>query len=279
MSNKEKSDIVETSEIQKIYTDEEILEKFFTENQMSEYIDEFKKQKIFSFDMLKELTENDLRQLGVESLGDRKRMVKLFSANQPLNFKNEILYSNLSISERTKLDLPENKILKKNEFKFKGIGASNFGGESGSLTLYENRILWRGELNEFVIPIVAITDVSVSKKNNISELKITDDIRLYIFFMTDKMTALNSAAAFVAGGVAAGAIAGAIGDTKIMTDIEYWRVLIEKQRERNIPYFGTRGREIVEPADAGGLGFYVFIMGLIIVGIAGLILFPLFSWL
>ena len=58
---------------------------------------------------------------------------------------------------------------------------------------------------------------------------------------------------------------------KPMSDIEFWRVLIEKLRERNPSYHGGRGQDIKDSSGDGCLA--TFIVGII----AAFILF--FVWM
>ena len=55
--------------------------EILTENGLSEYIAIFEQNKLTSADVLADLSENDYIQIGVTILGDRKKMIKLFSGN------------------------------------------------------------------------------------------------------------------------------------------------------------------------------------------------------
>ena len=54
------------------------LEKLFIDNGFEEYIPLFKKEKAFSVDILKTLTSSDLVDIGIETLGERKRLCAFF---------------------------------------------------------------------------------------------------------------------------------------------------------------------------------------------------------
>ena len=58
--------------------DSEILEQFFKNNNIDEYIEKFKLEKVFSSELIKELTDSDLEKLGISTLGERKKILKLF---------------------------------------------------------------------------------------------------------------------------------------------------------------------------------------------------------
>ena len=151
IQNKIKIDSIEKLE----FTDEQILENFFIENKIDSYTEKFKNEKVFSAELLKDLTDEDLLKLGLATLGDRKRMLKLFQGNELNNFRNLLLYKNVDKNELEKIDIKENEILKQNKCKFKYMSADT---EKGELTLYCNRIVWKGYLNEFTIAIIDITD-------------------------------------------------------------------------------------------------------------------------
>jgi preprotein translocase subunit SecF len=53
------------------------LQTILEESGLGEYADLFEKQKITDIDILLELTEAELEQIGVKAIGDRKRILKL----------------------------------------------------------------------------------------------------------------------------------------------------------------------------------------------------------
>jgi len=217
----------------------ELLESFFTEHGIASYIEEFKKQKVFSFDTLHELTNEDLQALGVETLGDRKSLLKLFSGNELSNFKNEILYKNASKDELEALDIKENEILKKNPFRFK---YSNSDYENGELTLYLNRIVWKGDLNDFTIGIIDITDVSVKNEYGKSTLIITVNDEIYNFTLQNSEVGKNVALAALSGMHNQTSLVGvAMLHDKPISDIEFWRQKIEALREEQKKSVNTFG--------------------------------------
>lgn len=131
------------------YSEEEILKQFFNKYELSTFIDTFKREKVFSFESLKSLTENDLEKIGIKTLGDRKYILKLFNTEID-NFKNDLLYSDFSNQEKSNLKIKENEILKQNNVTFR---IDNYKWEEGLLTLYINRIHFKSEFNDFTIPI------------------------------------------------------------------------------------------------------------------------------
>lgn len=249
------------SNIKKERSEEEILKLYFEKNNLSEFIPKFIEQKVFSIEILKELSDSDLEKLGFSILGERKKILKLFSNNEIEKFKNEILYKDLSTEERAKLDIPENKILKQNKFRYSG--ASIFA-ENGTLTLFENRIVWKGDVNSFIIPINKILDVSIKNSAGTSVLKISDDVKVHDFYMVDRVSLGLAGAAMGGGGLEYMGLA--IMNDKPMTDIEYWRVLIEKLREKETSYDGDRGKQIQESSGSGCLTAVIvtIIIGIII---------------
>jgi len=253
--------------LKKQYTEDEIIELFFQKNKLAQFIGEFKKQKVFSFNIIKELTEDDLEKLGVVALGDRKRMVKLFSGNQLANFRNEFLYSDISDEEKRKLQIPENDILKQNKFKFK---FGNSSSEEGTLTLYFNRIIWEGDINNFTIAIINIRDVSVKNSAGQSTLIVTDIYQVYNFSIINNSIAMGAVAS-LAGMSDVGAVGVAMINDKPITDIEYWRQKIESLREqikRSPSDFGIPGEPPKLRAKTNGcltaffvcLGIFIFII-------------------
>ena len=205
--------------------DEELLKMFFEKNELSELVPKFIEQKVFTPELIKDLTDEDLEKLGVSLLGDRKKLLKLFSNGEFDLFKSQILYKDLTSAEKEKLDIPENRILKQNKFNF-----SYASGEVGTLTLYENRIVWKGYNNHFIIPINKIKDVSIENSAAQSMLKVTDDLRSYSFFMVNKKSAALAGVSMFNNNLEF--LGLAMMNDKPMSDTEYWRYLIEKLREK-----------------------------------------------
>ena len=58
---------------------EENVENILAENNLEEYIDLFKKNKLTDFDVVSNLTESDLEKLGITIMGDRKKILLIFS--------------------------------------------------------------------------------------------------------------------------------------------------------------------------------------------------------
>ncbi|MCI6365418.1 MAG: hypothetical protein MR911_02865 [Spirochaetia bacterium] len=208
--------------------EEEILYKFFEKYQILDYVNEFKNQKVFSLEILKDLTDDDLLKLGVITLGDRKRLLKLFQGNELNNFRNLLLYKNVDKNELEKIDIEENEILKHNKCKFKYMSAD---AEKGELTLYCNRIVWKGYLNEFTIAIIDITDVSVKSMAGQSTLIITANEQIFNFTFINSATGTSAALAAFAGLSDAAVVGVAMMNDKPITDIEFWRQKIESLRE------------------------------------------------
>ncbi|MCR4733884.1 MAG: SAM domain-containing protein [Treponema sp.] len=235
--------------------DDELLKMFFEENGLSSFIPKFVEQKVFSLELINELTDGDLEKLGITLLGDRKKFLKLFASNEFEIFKAKVLYKDLNFEEREKLDIPENRILKQNIFCFKSSSR-----EEGTLTLYENRIVYKSANNHFIIPINKIKDVSIESRAAKSVLKITDDLRTYSFYMVNKRSAVLMGASIANANLEL--LGLAMMNDKPVTDIEYWRVLIEKLRERNPVFDGDRGQP-VEDSDSRRIGCIVLIFFII----------------
>jgi hypothetical protein len=66
------------------------------ENGMGEYIVLFEKNKLNELDLIIDLSENDYEKLGIELMGDRKRLLKLFSK--------ENIYKNIEIKTNEKTE-------------------------------------------------------------------------------------------------------------------------------------------------------------------------------
>ena len=49
------------------------------DNHLEEYIDIFEKNKLMDFSLISELNENDLEKLGIEIMGDRKKILKIIN--------------------------------------------------------------------------------------------------------------------------------------------------------------------------------------------------------
>jgi hypothetical protein len=52
------------------------------ENDLEEYVDIFEKNKLTNLEIIIELTESDLEKLGIMVMGDRKKILKIYSANK-----------------------------------------------------------------------------------------------------------------------------------------------------------------------------------------------------
>jgi hypothetical protein len=61
----------------------EALRELLDGNGLGEHKDAFERHKILGLDIAAELAEADLEKIGVEALGDRKRLLKLFAAAKP----------------------------------------------------------------------------------------------------------------------------------------------------------------------------------------------------
>jgi len=247
--------------------DSEILEQFFKKNNIEEYIDKFKQEKVFSSELIKELTDSDLEKLGISTLGDRKKVLKLFQSPELDNFKNNILYQDLTDSEKTKLLIKENEIIKQNECKFK---FDDSGNELGTLTLYVNRIEWKGNNNHFVIAINKIIDVSVKSTAANSTLTIKAYNHEYNFTIHNSSVATNAALASLAGMSEVAVVGVAMMSDKPITDIEFWRQKIDYLRDYNKQYPNNFGIPEGEPDIKGmnsGCSFIIFL------GIAAIIIF------
>lgn len=213
------------------YSEEEILKQFFNKYELSTFIDTFKREKVFSFESLKSLTENDLEKIGIKTLGDRKYILKLLNTEID-NFKNDLLYSDFSNQEKSNLKIKENEILKQNNVTFR---IDNYKWEEGLLTLYINRIHFKSEFNDFTIPIKNIIDVSVESRAARSSLLIKDQYYIYRFTIFNNSTVNSFVFGSMAGFNSIESVGLAMMNDKQITDIEIWRNKIEqlKQDQKN----------------------------------------------
>ena len=213
------------------YSEEEILKQFFNKYELSTFIDTFKREKVFSFESLKSLTENDLEKIGIKTLGERKYILKLFNTEID-NFKNDLLYSDFSNQEKSNLKIKENEILKQNNVTFR---IDNYKWEEGLLTLYINRIHFKSEFNDFTIPIKNIIDVSVEARAARSSLLIKDQYYIYRFTIFNNSTVNSFVFGSMAGLNSIESVGLAMMNDKQITDIEIWRNKIEqlKQDQKN----------------------------------------------
>jgi hypothetical protein len=76
-SNKKKSDVNLNNGFDKFigknYKD------ILTENNLSEYIDKFTENKLTEINIISELTDSDFEKIGIKIMGDRKKILKIFS--------------------------------------------------------------------------------------------------------------------------------------------------------------------------------------------------------
>jgi hypothetical protein len=74
------------------------------ENNLGEYIDVFEKNRLTDLEIISELTELDLEKLGIAVMGDRKKILKIYSVNE---------ISTASIEDEKKTNVPlQNKTIK-----------------------------------------------------------------------------------------------------------------------------------------------------------------------
>ena len=57
----------------------EKIRKVLLNNNLGEYIEIFENQKLDNIEILKNLTENDYEKIGITILGDRKKLLRIFS--------------------------------------------------------------------------------------------------------------------------------------------------------------------------------------------------------
>jgi hypothetical protein len=55
------------------------LKQILMDNNLENCVSKFEENKILDFDIASELTESDLEKIGISALGDRKKILKLFS--------------------------------------------------------------------------------------------------------------------------------------------------------------------------------------------------------
>lgn len=60
--------------------------KLLEDNDLKAYIEILEKEKIYTIDELKELTQDDYKELGIATLGERKKFLKLFSAYEIVEY-------------------------------------------------------------------------------------------------------------------------------------------------------------------------------------------------
>jgi predicted component of type VI protein secretion system len=63
----------------------EKLKKILEENNLQECIPIFEQQKLLDVETVSDLTESDLEKIGISSLGDRKKILRLFSRPAQVN--------------------------------------------------------------------------------------------------------------------------------------------------------------------------------------------------
>ena len=60
---------------------ENLIERILLENNLSEYIEVFKRNKLDDLNILSTINETDLEKMGIDILGDRKRLLQIFAKN------------------------------------------------------------------------------------------------------------------------------------------------------------------------------------------------------
>ncbi|MFP3042392.1 SAM domain-containing protein [Treponema primitia] len=76
--------------------------KILLENNLSEYISIFDKHKLNSLDIISKLTENDLSELGIIAIGDRKKIKSIFDiAERKIDESNKVVVTQTVKSEET----------------------------------------------------------------------------------------------------------------------------------------------------------------------------------
>jgi hypothetical protein len=130
------------------------------------------------------------------------------------------------------------KVLKDGEFRHfvKSLDALSKKND-GSLTLYNNRLSWKGGKGDFEIPVNDIKDVKVTASEFDGILEILTNDGNINKFMIKREGRENKANVFnaLAAGAAAGATHGTsslINAQNVRAKIEPWREAIEKVRGR-----------------------------------------------
>ncbi|MCL2792501.1 MAG: SAM domain-containing protein [Spirochaetaceae bacterium] len=77
--NNKKNILPPSNQISQICGVEKKWNDILRENNLDEYIDIFEKNKLTDLEIISELTEDDLEKIGIIAMGDRRRMLKLFS--------------------------------------------------------------------------------------------------------------------------------------------------------------------------------------------------------
>jgi len=135
---------------------------------------------------------------------------------------------NICAAENTARKSDLNKILKQDDFNLDdgsfwgSFFSKGLFGKRVTLTLYPDRITCKGSAG-FVINISEIINVSIKDSYGSGTLMIsTSDGKLYGFVKVNKQTVYLSA-------ISGDYLLGAMTDKKI-SDLEYWRMTIEKLR-------------------------------------------------
>ena len=98
-----KRGLLSESESNSIYVnDEEYIKKVLSENNLIEYFELFKKEKILSLEILSNLSDTDYEKIGIKTLGDIKTLQKLFKNTSLENANFEKIEKNSSETENAK---------------------------------------------------------------------------------------------------------------------------------------------------------------------------------
>jgi hypothetical protein len=120
----------------------EKIQNILIANELDEYIPLFENHKLDRFDLINALTEDDFEKMGIEALGDRKQLVKLFSADDSEKSNKD-----------TNVHVPVNVVVQESKSGGGGSGAGwgVVGGVLGGLigvgiviaVTYESQVLGR----------------------------------------------------------------------------------------------------------------------------------------
>jgi hypothetical protein len=113
--NKNKINILKNKNIETKITNDINYKDILIRNGLNEYIELFEKNRLNDIKIIIDLTEDDYEKLGIELMGDRKKLLKIFSKNEIANY---LSYQNNKIIENEEQTKNE-KNIDVNDFEVK----------------------------------------------------------------------------------------------------------------------------------------------------------------
>jgi hypothetical protein len=181
---------------------EQKLHEILERNDLLRYEIMLERNGLDTVDVMSELNDDDMTRLGISTMGDRKKLLKLFRTQAS-----------------SKAVVDNNVVLKQDIFRAwirKSWGIS----KKGSLFLYTDRLEWNN--GQETIRIKDIANISVEDGLGTSILKITT-------LNGDKYIFQKTRVAITAVAVLGGIEMAALSDKKNY-DLEIWRKMIDKLR-------------------------------------------------